>query len=810
MQTKVLLKAYAQTAQKQSRPMSEDFTLAGLTDEILKYNEADRLTLLSNLERHSSSTYTNHLNLLEGLHSVFQLLLAADISNDQKTALVIKLMDSIDVCTTGFHVRVNSILIGFLSGPTSLGELLALIRTGIVDVTAIQAVRGMHDSGNQVHVYNHFFTRAEQKYGVLAKLRSDPYAVDLHIPRIDRGLQSAFACQYTIFGMLIELESQIKSALVITGYSGKRTFADGYTRHEYDQFTDFFRRILDMPELHASELMLLDLDSSGVFDINWAVVKQLLYTTLKEKEYIQVSAPNNELFNILFNQDLSTLEVTQGLEQLTYDASDLFNSIFALAQCIDCFPWLDLEKQQRLIVFVLRVQPSLSAREYVDLDKYREIFHLFPITYDEAFFSTYCQHGYLPLTTASRVNVKQLVFYLAQLSKLDNSIWGSILSASINSSTLADLLSPVQNIDGDCDLLGSLRKICMLNKLGFNLNGLSTQNHLQNHYSKSDVIAALSVMGVNLKARDRFGQTLVHLAAESSNPLAIELIGALDLNLLNVGDNIGITPLHVAARNLRDKGPLLALCRFGVDLNPISTPIGNTPSQTPVQMALEEDIRQSLVILEIYTKSSADDQSARDQLHVECLRLYDIIQENVTCLSDIEFSVFMGSLKTYIQDRCKDTQIISSTKLLDFKDQLNAAYLNGDYNHVKRDDFLLADQMIPYTSAHFKELHNLLVLKRSQLEFLQANQRSCVNEYHWINYIRSTTIVDCNKALVFILESNLTRPDFHRWQMTRIFNSPPASFFRGSKQDKFNQELASRLKYTATEDGLFPSVVLSP
>ncbi len=296
-----------------------------LCASLLERTAEESLKLQNDFTRHAgpAATYTDKKNLHARLLELSGRLSAKgenELSPSDKAAVASKLEEGAAHCTAGFHNRVNEAVGGFYL-PDSIDALLTRIRKEIIDVIArksnadnIQqaqiavtqaqtpvdkrvAQRSLDKlTGNEVHTHNRFFVVAENKgYGVKPSNPHDIYRGTLSDDEIENLIPDAFSEQYQPAIILTRLFDGIENVLQnYFGYTGKKELKAqaedlGYLAGDYGKFLTYLEKVFSPREkLDERDYLICDEDCR-VVDLNWNKIKQMLFETLVEQQYIIVS-----------------------------------------------------------------------------------------------------------------------------------------------------------------------------------------------------------------------------------------------------------------------------------------------------------------------------------------------------------------------------------------------------------------------------------------------------------------------------------------------------------------------------------------
>jgi hypothetical protein len=208
-----------------------DNWLYALADNLLATGLADTgPNLKQELDRHagelSSFTFKNELRLeLEKIVQRFMAQGEQELNKNKKTEIALQIQEGINQCTPGFYNRIILINQSF-SIPNTLKALLTKIRHNIVNKAAITAIaKRPSDSGNHVHLYNHFFLVGFKYFGVQMVQEFDPHSGNMSEQDIYHILLDAFKAEFdSPLHIIINLRDLIKSILEEQYYyTGRKT-----------------------------------------------------------------------------------------------------------------------------------------------------------------------------------------------------------------------------------------------------------------------------------------------------------------------------------------------------------------------------------------------------------------------------------------------------------------------------------------------------------------------------------------------------------------------------------------------------------
>lgn len=270
------------------------------------------------ISHHLSGSYTYKDELEHHLKIIQYFLQRCDSKNDIVQGIIEKLREGADECSSGFHDRVNSILL-MLTRPVTLDAFLESIRTELVNSVA-------HQRSDEVHKHNTFFNHAHfAGFGVNPLNLSDVHSDQQLSSEEDiEALAMAINERYTVWSVLNDLLLNIEGELrAFHDYHGPKSEEDeGYSYGVYNAILTFFKRVLADNNLGYSDLFHYDENIVKLIDINWHTIQIKLWEKLKNEEYIFLTAEEERFYNKLLSKDEKNVqedaELIQGLELYRY------------------------------------------------------------------------------------------------------------------------------------------------------------------------------------------------------------------------------------------------------------------------------------------------------------------------------------------------------------------------------------------------------------------------------------------------------------------------------------------------------------
>lgn len=205
--------------------------------------------------------------------------------------ILIALTEDIQLCTPGFHIRVNK-LVHLLDVPQNLDQLLYLARKSIVQTIASYFADIVHAS-YQVHVVNRVHRIAKKEgLAIEPSFQNDPYKSLLSGITIREYLKNQFPIHYTAFKIPFLLAEQLEALLSQQRYCGPQE--TGYAIGPAEEMRDIIHIFLNDSRIEThhpfSPFFILDkVDEFGeptrIYDINWPLIRQLFFQKLNREGY---------------------------------------------------------------------------------------------------------------------------------------------------------------------------------------------------------------------------------------------------------------------------------------------------------------------------------------------------------------------------------------------------------------------------------------------------------------------------------------------------------------------------------------------
>lgn len=302
---------------------------------------------IKDAEKHTGefSTYIYKADLLNVLKMLYTAFTSAQVTNDQKTMMALKIQEGAQNCTPGFHTRVQYAL-ELLNIPRNCDGLLAKTRFSIVEQAASITLK---DDTQSVHGSNRFFVMAgTMGFGVRPINENDTYinVGGVAYQQMERALNEAFANHYGLFGMLNSLREQIESLVREKGYSGRKE--TGYSREEQERIREFIKPFISISE---DDLFKSHIDEEHyvktTLDINWQNVKRALFEKLRDEGYIKLSKNESAL-----------LEKLRAASKKPKALNKLIPNAHELAQCLVFFSEWSIQQKAAFANAYIKDKPA--------------------------------------------------------------------------------------------------------------------------------------------------------------------------------------------------------------------------------------------------------------------------------------------------------------------------------------------------------------------------------------------------------------------------------------------------------------------
>lgn len=285
-----------------------------------------------------NSKYKLKTALLEQLSYIYYRtsghLHAALLDHESNKIILLALIEDIEQCTPGFHIRVNKLLNSFQT-PTTLNQLLYLVRKSIVQEIACNLTNSVK-SIYQVHVADRVSRVAnKQGLGIEPNIQKDRYKSLLSGDKIRRVLNDEFPKCFTALKIPFLLTEQLQLILSLHGYRGAEE--TGYATGPTEYMLAIIQFFLTNPakpntnKLHPF-FILDNFDEfdgpTRIYDLDWRLIRQLFFQKLIEEEYISIPNPANLVDYTYYqalvpekaNSELETKYIQHYLTQQNYAA----------------------------------------------------------------------------------------------------------------------------------------------------------------------------------------------------------------------------------------------------------------------------------------------------------------------------------------------------------------------------------------------------------------------------------------------------------------------------------------------------------
>lgn len=235
-----------------------------------------------------NSNYKLKTILLEQL-SLIYCGVRDNLQSELSKLLLHELIEDIQQCTPGFHIRVNKLANSFQT-PNTLEQLLYLVRKSIVQGIACSLMSSV-DPIYQVHVANRVCRIAKkQGLGIEPDLQKDQYKSLLSGQSIRQLLKDKFPEQFTAFKLPFLLTEQLQLILSLHHYQGpKEEYYNSETAESMVLVIKKFFSLTDIQNRHFKDFFILQLDPfedpTLFYDIDWSLIRQYFFQLLSLKGY---------------------------------------------------------------------------------------------------------------------------------------------------------------------------------------------------------------------------------------------------------------------------------------------------------------------------------------------------------------------------------------------------------------------------------------------------------------------------------------------------------------------------------------------
>lgn len=378
------------------------YTLAakqlGLDDQ--HHDEAGHTAIdyfIQDAKKHTgnASTYTHKVKLLDSLQLLYTAFTSAQVTNNQRTMMALKIQEGTQNCTPGFHTRVQLVL-ELLNLPKDFDGLLAKTRSSIVEQIVSIALK---DDTQSVHGGNRFYVTARNMgFGVRPIYEEDTYinVGGVEHKKMEADLAKGFDAHYGLFGILTALRDQIESIIREKGYIGRKETS--YTNDDIERYNELIKPFIVMTEDALWE-SVIDEDAyvKTVFGIHWQNVKKALFEKLIGEKYIQLTPEEIDLFNAL--PAIANNKILTSLIPNAYEFAQclvFFNEWTAeqKAKFANIYVKDKSEKDQETILSVLENQAPLLTKELKSQPEFRTRYFNIAVQKNKiADVRSYIEHG---------------------------------------------------------------------------------------------------------------------------------------------------------------------------------------------------------------------------------------------------------------------------------------------------------------------------------------------------------------------------------------------------------------------------------
>lgn len=239
---------------------------------------------------------------------------------DNKSIFLLELIEDIQQCTPGFHIRVNKLINSFFR-PRTLDQLLYLVRKSIVEEIATHLTQQVAEI-YQVHVANRVCQIAKkQGLAIEANIQKDRYKSLLSGKCIRESLKNEFPKHYTVFKIPFLLTEQLQLILTQHRYTGPEE--TGYAVGPAEEMSNILLALLSKPVNATHDqrypfFILDECDEFGepmrIYDIDWHLVQQFILLRLIQDNYFTKEPIPTNLLEYAYFQALMPEKATLTLE----------------------------------------------------------------------------------------------------------------------------------------------------------------------------------------------------------------------------------------------------------------------------------------------------------------------------------------------------------------------------------------------------------------------------------------------------------------------------------------------------------------
>lgn len=306
-------------------------------------NFAHELNCKAYLNTHvgMNSTYSGRKALKESLSVIYIYYHGLNkhmISADEQAAIKDKILEGVELCTPGFHNRINQIIMGFQT-PNSIDALMMRHRTEIVTKLANAHIN------DDVHEHNEYFLIANKMgKNVYAINDNDPHLLIVDKDAVRQKITAAFSQHYHPWAIIQNTITEYKNILINHhNYTGIK--AAGYGNGDYEEWCVYLAKLLDLldEDISLADFLIMDEETVVVTDINWSYITEKFAEALINKGY----------FNLTALQQDSMLKLTQ---------IDADFTGFNINSALDLIPNDDI--LLNILTYLSKTNVSLSAELY--------------------------------------------------------------------------------------------------------------------------------------------------------------------------------------------------------------------------------------------------------------------------------------------------------------------------------------------------------------------------------------------------------------------------------------------------------------
>lgn len=252
------------------------------------------------------SNYKSKTSLLEQLSLIYCRISGhldkplGLLDSESSKLLLLELIEDIQQCTPGFHIRVNKLVNSFYT-PKTLDQLLYLVRKSSIEEIAASLTNQVGIM-YQVHVANRVSQVAKKMgLGIEANIQKEQYKSLLSGDKIRERLKNEFPKQYTAFKIPYLLAEQLQLILNLHQYQGAKK--EYYTSELAENLVSVIKKFYSVPDIqnkHFKDFFILKPDQFGdptlFYDINWPLIRHFFFQNLIHDNYFtEKPAPGNLL-----------------------------------------------------------------------------------------------------------------------------------------------------------------------------------------------------------------------------------------------------------------------------------------------------------------------------------------------------------------------------------------------------------------------------------------------------------------------------------------------------------------------------------